>query len=106
MLKNHLLTFLTHAEWGREKPAARDYLDGHPSGYQVRETLLNFSDPWGTGAFNVLSPLTESLYMRPRIQIESLKNTQIGKRVIEYTMYERQKGRCLPYSEDIPRYSF
>ncbi|KAI5721287.1 hypothetical protein M8J77_018657 [Diaphorina citri] len=44
--------------WGRERPV-HYYPDGHPFGYQPRETLLNFSELLGTGAFNVLSPLSD-----------------------------------------------
>jgi hypothetical protein len=44
---------LTQPEWVWEKPA-RDCPDDHLSGYQPCVTLLNISDPMGTGAFNVV----------------------------------------------------
>jgi hypothetical protein len=46
----------TQPEWGWEQPAP-DCPGGHLSGYQPCATLLNFSDPSGIGAFDVLSPL-------------------------------------------------
>jgi hypothetical protein len=41
-----------------------DVPDSHPSRYEPRATLLNFSDLWETGAFNVLSPLV----VHPKMQ--------------------------------------
>ncbi|KAI5717646.1 hypothetical protein M8J77_009092 [Diaphorina citri] len=47
---------LTSSSLSLEKLAKRGRPDGHPTEYQQRATLLNFSDPLGTGTFNVLLP--------------------------------------------------
>lgn len=47
---------LIQPQCAEKKPAASDFPDGHPPGYQPCVTFLNFRDLLGSGAFNMLSP--------------------------------------------------